>query len=418
MVSGVNFIDFNLKNKAKQKTYEEMPPKARARVISDHINYIARIEGAANNGEHSLFGTLQDNDNVSELPKSEILSYIRDKVKNGAYVYKTVISLTQEDAEKYGYIDKEATENLVRNNISNIAKEYNIKFEDLDFVASFHTEEGHPHIHLVFYDKNNERSSIPFVKYDNIKKELNKTVYREELEPIYKVQNKARDSIKDIFKEELDNLSIISKNTLFNNKVDKDTLMKVKNGLELILEAKKKEYKETGKGSFRLQYQSEDMKQLIRNVTSDIIKSSNSIKENINQYVSANIEAEKIRTANLSKKKLLAIQNNSYEEMYKKIDNLVLDFVKEQRLKEQKLEKNYFTKKYQTKDFYNQRSKYILRGLSNLYMLINRLTKQDMDLQKYINRKTLKSNLTKAARREWYLKNRDNNIIKWNDEEI
>lgn len=85
------------------------------------------------------------------MKKSDILAYIKDKVSSGAYVYKTVISLTGEDSEKYGYTTKDDWENLIRANIKLIADEYNIKVENLDWVASFHTEERHPHIHFVFY---------------------------------------------------------------------------------------------------------------------------------------------------------------------------------------------------------------------------------------------------------------------------
>ncbi len=71
MISGTNFIDLNKKkNKTKQKKkIDRLSNKQRATVIKSHINYIGRTEGAENNGEHSLFGTLNNNENVYGMKK-------------------------------------------------------------------------------------------------------------------------------------------------------------------------------------------------------------------------------------------------------------------------------------------------------------------------------------------------------------
>ncbi len=94
MISGVNFVELNQKNKVKQKKIDKLPKKEKARVVKNHINYIGRVEGAENNGEHSLFGTINNDDKVYEMEKRQILSYIENKVSKGAYVYKTVITMT------------------------------------------------------------------------------------------------------------------------------------------------------------------------------------------------------------------------------------------------------------------------------------------------------------------------------------
>lgn len=247
MIKGVNWIDLNQKYREKQKAFDKLPNKVKAKIIGEHVDYIGRTEGAENNGEHSLFGTLQNDDNVYNMTKKAILGYIKSKVIAGVYIYKTVVSITEEEAKKYGYTEKEAFEDLIRQNIATICKEYNIKFDDLDWVASLHTEEGHIHIHLVFYDNNNERKVEPFVRYYNIKKELNKTVYRQTLDYLYDIQNKTKADIIDISKEELESMYPFEENEIFNNKIPGNKLKDISKALLELYELKEKEYKENRK---------------------------------------------------------------------------------------------------------------------------------------------------------------------------
>lgn len=247
MIKGVNWIDLNQKYREKQKAFDRLSNREKAKIIVDHVNYIGRTEGAENNGEHSLFGTLQNDDNVYNMTKKAILEYIKSKVTAGAYIYKTVVSITEEEAKKYGYTEKETFEDLIRQNISTICKEYNIKFDDLDWVASLHTEEGHIHIHLVFYDNNNERKIEPFVRYYNIKKELNKTVYRQTLDYLYDIQNKTKTDIIDISKEEIESMYPFEENEIFNNKIPTNKLKDISKALLELYELKEKEYKEKRK---------------------------------------------------------------------------------------------------------------------------------------------------------------------------
>ena len=160
------------------------------------------------------------------MKKSDILAYIKDKVSSGAYVYKTVISLTGEDSEKYGYTTKDDWENLIRANIKLIADEYNIKVENLDWVASFHTEERHPHIHFVFYDKSISKKAKPYVQYDKIKEKLNYSVYKKDIQPLLDQKNTIKKEIKDIFKDNIDEIISYDANKIFGNKIAQNSLMR------------------------------------------------------------------------------------------------------------------------------------------------------------------------------------------------
>lgn len=197
------------------------------------------------------------------MEKKDILTYIKDKVSRGAYVYKTVISLTKEDAEKYGYTTKSDWENLMRANINTVASEYDIKLEDLDWVASFHTEEEQPHIHFVFYDNYNQKKVKPYVQYDRIKQKLNYSVYKKDIQPLLDEKNAIKKEIKNVFQDNIDKIVYYDSNRIFNNKIENKDLNEISKLLKELYEIKDKEYKDTGKGSWKMKYQNPEIKEKI-----------------------------------------------------------------------------------------------------------------------------------------------------------
>lgn len=414
MYYGLNFIDFGVKNKEKQRAYEKLTYKQKAIVIKDHINYIGRVEGTENNGEHSLFGSLQVNDDIKKMKKIDILNYVKDKVSNGADVYKTVLSLKQEEAEKLGFVTRESWENLIRSNIGTIAREYNISQNNMDWVASMHTEEGHIHCHLVFYDNQKVRTSIPFVKYQNIKKEFNKDIFRGELDKIYALQNQSKKEIRNITKSELDNFSLYDKSKMFNNKLSEDEVKDIVESLTNIAIKKDKEYKETGKSSWKMQYQTKELKKDIRNSTLKMVKYSTAIKETIDKFIKSNIEVEKIKNPSLSDKQYNKVISKSKEFMLKKIDNQILQFLKEQNNIKWNLKQAEFKSKQEQsqKEYYRQA---IGNDLAKLLSAIFSENYETGQFQNFLVNKTKRLNETKIARKEYYLKNRDKGFIDWEE---
>lgn len=417
MISGTNFIDLNKKNKAKQQKIDRLSNKQRATVIKSHINYIGRTEGAENNGEHSLFGTLNNNENVYRMKKSDILAYIKDKVSSGAYVYKTVISLTGEDSEKYGYTTRDDWENLIRANIKIIADEYNIKLENLDWVASFHTEEVHPHIHLVFYDKSVTKRAKPYVQYDKIKQKLNYSVYKKDIQPLLDEKNSIKKEIRDIFKNNIDEIVSYDANKIFNNKIAQNSLNEIAVLLKELYKIKDLEYKTSKRGSWKMQYQTPEVKEKIRAITNKIIQSSSQIKSEVNLYINACIETEKIKNVNNTYKQTKrAIENTVKKEtefILKKVDNQILEYLKESKRKIMEEQQNLFEKEF-NKEKYNKLILNILsKRMSKLFTNINNDLSNTLNLKRYLNKKTINLSLSKRAKKEFALKYRDVGIIDW-----
>ena len=320
MISGINFIDLNQKDKTKQQKFNKLSNLQKAKVIKSHINYIGRIEGAENNGKHSIFGTLNGNEEVYKMDKSDILAYIDKKVSSGAYVFKVVISL------------KENWENLIRSNICTIAEEYNIKVINLDWVASFHTEDEHPHIHF-FLDKNNYRKVRPYVQYNKIKEKLNYAVYKKIIQPLQDRKNSIRNEIKYIFNKNIDDIIGCDTNRLFNNKISEKDLNEVAKLMIKLYKIKDIEYKTTKKCSWKMQYQIPEVKGEIRNITNKIIQSSEQIKSEIDQYMYTCIEIEKIKNSNNMDKQFKRHKLKEQNEfILKKIDNQILSYLKETKI--------------------------------------------------------------------------------------
>lgn len=417
MISGTNFIDLNQKNKAKQKKIDRLSNKQRATVIKSHVNYIGRIEGAENNGEHSLFGTLNNNENVYGMKKTDILAYIKDKVSSGAYVYKTVISLTGEDSEKYGYTTKDDWENLIRANIKLIADEYNIKLENLDWVASFHTEEEHPHIHLVFYDKSVTKKAKPYVQYDKIKQKLNYSIYKKDIQPLLDEKNSIKKEIRDIFKNNIDEIVSYDANKIFNNKITQNSLNEIGVLLKELYQIKDLEYKTTKRGSWKMQYQTPEVKEKIRAITNKIIQSSSQIKSEVNSYINACIETEKIKNVNnTSKQTRRAIEHTVKKEtefILRKVDNQILEYLKESKRKIMEEQQKLFEKEFNEEKYNKLILNMLSKRMSNLFTNINNDLSNTLNVKKYLNKKTINLSLSKRAKKEFALKHRDVGTIDW-----
>ncbi len=154
-----------------------------------HLHYIATRPGTVyNHGQaFGLWG---------QLPGEEGPSVQRDLVKaKGAVkaasehhtIYRAVFSVNLEDAEDYGLYHRQRWEALLKSHMDIVAKEMNIAPQDFCWVASFHKEVGHPHVHVMYWDKGTgiqpeglspERMEI---MSERVRAEFGKDVYRDDI---------------------------------------------------------------------------------------------------------------------------------------------------------------------------------------------------------------------------------------------
>ena len=411
MISGVNFINLNAKNKKFQLRINNLSPNKKAKVMKLHINYIGRIKGAMNNGEHSLFGKL-NNEDISYKDKKEILDYIDEKAKT-QFFNKAVISIKEDEAEKYGMINKEEWINLINLKIKDIAKEYGIREDQVDYLASVHTEPGHIHCHLVFFDRNNKEQSNNFIRYDRIKRELNKYVYKEEISKIQEVQNKSKDSklLKENFNKDMETLIGRSTLKMFNNRINIKELNNIQKEILSFYEKLKDYQEKNNKNSFRKAFLPALLKDELRRLSFLIVGSSTQLSKNVKDYINSSIKQEVILSNN--EKRLLITKEKSIEFIYSKVDNQILQFLKERKMEVNEYNKEITNKLNQNK-YKSSIKNNIAYNLNDLLNNINNTLEDTKEAQKGFSKQINKQHIeTKAQRMEYYLKHRDVGLINW-----
>lgn len=411
MIAGVNFINLNAKNKKFQLRINNLSPNKKAKVMKLHINYIGRIKGAMNNGEHSLFGKL-NNEDISYKDKKEILDYIDEKAKT-QFFNKAVISIKEAEAEKYGMINKEEWINLINLKIKDIAKEYGIREDQVDYLASVHTEPGHIHCHLVFFDRNNKEQSNNFIKYDRIKRELNKYVYKEEISKIQEVQNKSKDSklLKENFNKDMETLIGRSTLKMFNNRINIKELNNIQKEILSFYEKLKDYQEKNNKNSFRKAFLPPLLKDELRKLSFLIVGSSTQLSENVKDYINSSIKQEVILSNN--EKRLLITKEKAIEFIYSKVDNQILQFLKERKIEVNEYNKEITNRLNQNK-YKSSIKNNIAYNLNDLLNNINNTLEDTKEAQKGFSKQINKQNIeTKAQRMEYYLKHRDVGLINW-----
>lgn len=411
MIAGVNFINLNAKNKKFQLRINNLSPNKKAKVMKLHINYIGRIKGAMNNGEHSLFGKL-NNEDISYKDKKEILDYIDKKAKT-QFFNKAVISIKEDEAEKYGMINKEEWINLINLKIKDIAKEYGIREDQVDYLASVHTEPGHIHCHLVFFDRNNKEQSNNFIKYDRIKRELNKYVYKEEISKIQEVQNKSKDTklLKENFNKDMEILIGRSTLKMFNNRINIKELNNIQKEILSFYEKLKDYQEKNNKNSFRKAFLPPLLKDELRKLSFLIVGSSTQLSKNVKDYINSSIKQEVILSNN--EKRLLITKEKAIEFIYSKVDNQILQFLKERKIEVNEYNKEITNRLNQNK-YKSSINNNIAYNLNDLLNNINNTLEDTKEAQKGFSKQINKQKIeTKAQRMEYYLKHRDVGLINW-----
>lgn len=138
----------------KQRFFHPNHPKT---AVSNyvHIGYIATRPGAVRheNLPHGLFGKMKPGDLQVFQSWQEVARIARDISRQGKNMYRSVISLRTETAMELGLNDFAAWQQYIQQHIATLATHNRIKTENLCWAAAFHNEKDHPHLHIVFWDK-------------------------------------------------------------------------------------------------------------------------------------------------------------------------------------------------------------------------------------------------------------------------
>lgn len=533
----------------QKEIYKKYDNKGRSRRIQAyldelHEDYIATRPGT-DFGEnfHGLFGYINENSNVEKMELSDIKKYVASKTLNGVDIYKTVISLSESDAIQYGYTTKEAWKDLLLEKVQEIGREFDIKPENLEWTASYHSKKSNPHCHLLFWNKNQhlELQKKPFVRYKRIRKTLSKSIFKQKLKSLYDIKNVSKKEIANLTNEELlkykedlkefyenpditlriidtdeqekviiDNLKnlkldkciyicdienpnnfaeirkidtakyefkncgeqsiLYRKNSfldtaeflanfsnlkVFNYKKDLEKYIEQKNNEHIDIENNLREimpdifgipvlsnkFKEQNfdiilnkitelksksnnfKNGYKYKYQNPEIKMYINELSKLILNTSEDCRNEFDEYIQTSINVSRIIADINNKKEYEKVKRIAENEMFTKIGNQILQFVKEVGFEEYiRKREEWENKKIQfaenqgikkaNEDLFIKRleSQNARKMITDIFQM---LSEENISHNAYYNRIRNNNNLSKQAKREIYLKNRMKGNIDW-----
>lgn len=533
----------------QKEIYKKYDNKGRSRRIQAyldelHEDYIATRPGT-DFGEnfHGLFGYINENSNVEKMELSDIKKYVASKTLNGVDIYKTVISLSESDAIQYGYTTKEAWKDLLLEKVQEIGREFDIKPENLEWTASYHSKKSNPHCHLLFWNKNQhlELQKKPFVRYKRIRKTLSKSIFKQKLKSLYDIKNVSKKEIANLTNEELlkykedlkefyenpditlriidtdeqekviiDNLKnlkldkyiyicdienpnnfaeirkidtakyefkncgeqsiLYRKNSfldtaeflanfsnlkVFNYKKDLEKYIEQKNNEHIDIENNLREimpdifgipvlsnkFKEQNfdiilnkitelksksnnfENGYKHKYQNPEIKMYINELSKLILNTSEDCRNEFDEYIQTSINVSRIIADINNKKEYEKVKRIAENEMFTKIGNQILQFVKEVGFEEYiRKREEWENKKIQfaenqgikkaNEDLFIKRleSQNARKMITDIFQM---LSEENISHNAYYNRIRNNNNLSKQAKREIYLKNRMKGNIDW-----
>jgi hypothetical protein len=167
-----------------------------------HMEYIGSRPGAVRNEgmKHGLFGVVDGKKAEEAKNLRELSRRIEIKTCGGAIAYRAVISLAEADALRLGYDDPEKWRELVRARLPDMCEKIGIPVQNLEYAAAVHRDKGHPHVHILFWDKAQDVKKEAFVKPEvsnAIRVGLIKHVFGEEMAALQEMKNEARRAALD-----------------------------------------------------------------------------------------------------------------------------------------------------------------------------------------------------------------------------
>ena len=321
-----------------------------------HINYIATRPGAecgeleigdkdfaAELGENSKYVQYMDerprsHGLFSQENEKEDLDLIKSELRtHEGIVWRMIISLKEEDAVKFGYTNKKVWENALRSCFPEAAKAMGIRESNLRWVAAFHAEMGHPHVHLVCWEKSPERPVGLLGKGETkeIKRILLKEIYAEERTRLLTEKTAMRDLLrsmaKDSISKEIEIIKDINESRLHVEALDgKEPGIAPKLWDSKQIEIADKIFKLSqvmpGKGRTALAYMSKEVKELARE-TADLILNTSHFKERLEQYLQSSRDIASHYSS--QDKEIKEAEQKAFDDLRDRVSQVVLSNAKD-----------------------------------------------------------------------------------------
>ena len=116
-------------------------------------------------------------------------------------MYRSVVSFGAETARELYLTDQKAWQRYIENHVRTVAEKNGIRRENFQWAAALHPEKEHPHIHIVFWDKSEERAKIrnPFTPPaipNSIRRQMIKDTFANQIRAYGEEKNRAAAEIR------------------------------------------------------------------------------------------------------------------------------------------------------------------------------------------------------------------------------
>lgn len=383
-----------------------------------HVGYIAMRPRSMKNedGVHGLFGYITPNQPVDKIPWQETAKYVRQLSKRDVNIFRGIISFNRSDAEEIGLKTQKDWREYAEQHIHTLAKENNIRFTDLGWCGAFHNEGDHPHLHIVFWDNNQQvhKNYVSPKVPNTIRIALIKSTFAEKIKALYEQKKIAKEGIAGSYDEAVLDFDKYMKTMRGKNfkavKSEFDTygdgksinITQLFNSDEQLATAAEKLFKLRGMipkgGRVAYKFMPPEVKAEIDGLTDELIKNNTYLQAAIEQYIDSLCNLKRLYSSLNAPDKLKEYRDKCEADARKQISNKIVKSIKA-----------IISKEYDVKneDFTAARKRYFAMELMReiLDFFARNIVANNSEGHEKHN-KTF-SDLSERAMREWYLKNKD-----------
>lgn len=302
----------------------DLEPESRQDEIED--DYVTYINGRP--GSHGLFG--------EQLGNVLDINHVQEELStHKGLVWRMILSLREDDAVRLGYCDRLAWEKMLRTQIKTAAEKMGIERNNLGWCAAFHEAKGHPHVHVVFWEKNPQRTTgrLASVELREVKKTFAGEVYREERLKMMMEKSAMRELVRTEAKGSLTRAKEVVRELKLAKK-DGGTDLKVLFGMsagtlppeftkekELAEKLVSLSHELPGRGRAAFQFMPENVKAQAISVADYILRQPEFQRE-VQKYLAAQEQLTKTYTSRPGQIK--AAREKAYKDLQKRVANLVV----------------------------------------------------------------------------------------------
>jgi TPR repeat protein len=281
---------------------------------------------------HGLFGNIKTDD------LNYVASLVADLTKEGKNIYRGIISLSEKDAEALGFTNKEKWQLFLNQVMPDIAKELGLSVSNFSWVAAFHAEKTHPHVHYEIWDNSNKiktpyihtsvqhrcRELLSKAMFDDEYEKTIKELVKLERKELNEIRNKSRqaitESIKDYMKS-IDDLFVPGmKASKLPTRINSNEVKAISDELIVLLNVLPE------KGSLDYAYVPAGVKKQVDNI-SNILLNRLDLKKELYSYLAAVEDGQKL--LGKTRFEINKSKENAEKDIYKRIGNIILKQAKQ-----------------------------------------------------------------------------------------